>query len=746
MTDTSTVHEPNLEDISIDGLECGGECKEENEIEQAELIFRVDQIWKYETCVMCVVSFTLVLNLVVSITLRVIPPVAWQIRKLLKLFAFGSSISITAVPLFFTHGLIVLLLRFGVKYYKGTKRLKIAAILMVSFGLLNDSYFMGCMPTRSRYILERHKRWQGLAGKLTTTGVAEHGNVTELSVDSLPWIAEVNTHVNQSMPMLDQLEWAETNKSLRGATKKLLPQVQSVEDEIQDSEQRQEQELISEGKNEEKIRKTRLIAYVLLLVLSTSMALPPIVSRLVIPLSVILYFAAQIAGPAYYEAVHGIDAECPHVWEVAEDMFFLTSLLIFRAWRRANDQFFQVIQSEIIEEKVKRCKAEFEHAQLQQRYRGCTENTARSEFENETSRHSGYSSKLSSNRTAPAAPLVFFTGASKNEDACNCVSKEALVRVKGEPEPINVTQVKVGQQVECFDHVRRVTGYSDVKASSIIESETKWVRVVLSDGSSVVLTEDHPMRPLSEDGRNHYNDVVEAGKLTPGADFLTVIKPSSLAVQKVEEVKRSTERVALALKNPDRYSIFVSDPEGAASDESNWIAVGAANLGGLGWARGMSVKRTFISYDEDPFQRTPAFARSQSLPSLHLDSQDEVGFQCQALPGSQTASTGATMEELQDLEQEVVDASVAEFLASSNFKSIGSREHESGTCRPCVFEFRYQQSIAGAAPCRKGPLCHKCHETHEAFTRDSGAARRSMRKKKMKEEVQLREDHAALSL
>jgi len=58
-------------------------------------------------------------------------------------------------------------------------------------------------------------------------------------------------------------------------------------------------------------------------------------------------------------------------------------------------------------------------------------------------------------------------------------------------------------------------------------------------------------------------------------------------------------------------------------------------------------------------------------------------------------------------------------------RSVGSEEHESGRCKLCVFENKYQHF--GKAKCWKGSLCDRCHEWHEPWLKPPRSRRKKLR-------------------
>merc|ERR1712024_370388 len=45
-------------------------------------------------------------------------------------------------------------------------------------------------------------------------------------------------------------------------------------------------------------------------------------------------------------------------------------------------------------------------------------------------------------------------------------------------------------------------------------------------------------------------------------------------------------------------------------------------------------------------------------------------------------------------------------------KSVGSRAHGLGSCKPCIMQHWALRSDSGTTPCNFGVLCPRCHELH----------------------------------
>eukprot|EP00746_Dinoflagellata_sp_MGD_P028910 gnl/MRDRNA2_/MRDRNA2_16838_c0_seq1.p1 gnl/MRDRNA2_/MRDRNA2_16838_c0~~gnl/MRDRNA2_/MRDRNA2_16838_c0_seq1.p1 ORF type:complete len:390 (+),score=70.02 gnl/MRDRNA2_/MRDRNA2_16838_c0_seq1:175-1170(+) len=127
-----------------------------------------------------------------------------------------------------------------------------------------------------------------------------------------------------------------------------------------------------------------------------------------------------------------------------------------------------------------------------------------------------------------------------------------------------------------------------------------------------------------------------------------------------------------------------------------------------------------------------------SIPSNIVNSLNMV------VSGSSAVFCGATInghngvqdaldvQDVQDLHEEQqigvsIKAASSDLFQLQNMglRSVGSLQHMSGECKPCVFE--NQRQHYQKPPCSKGALCEFCHENHDDIRKSKRQYRRQQR-------------------
>jgi len=105
--------------------------------------------------------------------------------------------------------------------------------------------------------------------------------------------------------------------------------------------------------------------------------------------------------------------------------------------------------------------------------------------------------------------------------------------------------------------------------------------------------------------------------------------------------------------------------------------------------------------------------RCMSEPALHATHipPSDAGTQSSSTTTQSGSAASSILSSSEDASivmwnQNVCKASVVAALRSNTLPSAGSYLHQSGSCRPCLFETRQNKQWA---PCWKGALCNHCH-------------------------------------
>eukprot|EP00931_Biecheleriopsis_adriatica_P016924 TRINITY_DN12322_c0_g2_i1.p1 TRINITY_DN12322_c0_g2~~TRINITY_DN12322_c0_g2_i1.p1 ORF type:complete len:944 (+),score=112.73 TRINITY_DN12322_c0_g2_i1:132-2963(+) len=336
----------------------------------------------------------------------------------------------------------------------------------------------------------------------------------------------------------------------------------------------------------------------------------------------------------------------------------------------------------------------------------------------------------------------------------DCLPEGSLVWVEGHALPRRVETVSSGERVLCFD---RLSG--SVKHASVLAVEEQasgqalWCKISLSDGTSVEVTSDHPLHPVKPCqeqraqgwgpwGGGRPGFATPASNLKAGEDHLLVLKVEPVSVESLTSHWSSKPRISLTVQQSERHTIFVAaqSKDGAL----NALAVESANA--YSHILGPGEQHTFIHYAEECHHDLSESASNRSLPipaSLPSPPQDwnavAVPGPADSEPGSQSRdSSGLTSQarestasdDLSGPSAPLLDVFDFEALQAQELKSIGSRHHSSGNCRPCVHEDRF---VTGQKPypCVNGASCEFCHQEHPNLKHEANRRRRMRKKVKL---------------
>jgi len=339
-----------------------------------------------------------------------------------------------------------------------------------------------------------------------------------------------------------------------------------------------------------------------------------------------------------------------------------------------------------------------------------------------------------------APTIVNITPETRLLTACedDCLLPDSVAWVEGQPMPQPLSTLISGQKVLCHDNVSKGLKYAEILDVKTESGTAKWVSVVLEDGTSLQMTANHPVQPLTG-SHSGAMGAVRAMDLCPGSDYLMVLKTMPVLVQEVEAGEAESEdRVFLTLRQPQRHSLFVASPPrggGAGVPTVQTMAVGSADVVPTRSTHAITVKNGFIDLPER--DAMPVLKRSNSAPpdvletkwlpsissamSSSLDDSSVARFSEEDVelilaPSTRPAWRGGVGLGLEP--RYVADAvALSEVLSiqGASLRSFGSFAHAQGNCKSCLFSNRVEHN--GGIACSKGVFCERCHESHDAMQR-----------------------------
>jgi len=376
-------------------------------------------------------------------------------------------------------------------------------------------------------------------------------------------------------------------------------------------------------------------------------------------------------------------------------------------------------------------------------------------------------------RSAPAAMVSSHHRVSdalphskESKDGCgsgDCLPANAVVWVEGEQVPRELSQVVPGQRVLCSDSLTGGMKYAEVLTSRLLESQDiDWVAVALEDGTSLTMTADHPVMPVSATKEVWEPNVtrdsrpflaVPASRLEPGKHAIYVLKLLPVPVLRVDSAGASEAvpqaRVNLTVRQPERHAVFVAQAKvGPGFGPPTPMAVGSADLSMCSpqmLQPEVRVKNTFI----EACDAASDISLCQSAPPTMTVHQREVhcvsdglrsvvddASSCLSLASSVSESVmtkssamssvtfrlagacspSAGVDGHASLESE--NAMLTNFLNMQNcgLNSFGAFRHANNQCKVCPFESMYNAGLK-ERQCRFGAFCDLCHNDHKGRIR-----------------------------
>eukprot|EP00931_Biecheleriopsis_adriatica_P028481 TRINITY_DN16971_c0_g1_i1.p1 TRINITY_DN16971_c0_g1~~TRINITY_DN16971_c0_g1_i1.p1 ORF type:complete len:648 (-),score=111.68 TRINITY_DN16971_c0_g1_i1:63-1982(-) len=434
---------------------------------------------------------------------------------------------------------------------------------------------------------------------------------------------------------------------------------------------------------------------------------------------------------------------------IVDEVAFVPALVVL-CWarktllkvRRQDFQHAETLCRATIQEKVKRCHAEFE-----------AELVKSSEGERrwlETATDSAYMegpfhlSKYHAQSIMSAPPTLGRLEATAARSGCadrhgnDCLPIASQVYVEGSLKAKRSDELQGGDRLLCYDHLLGSLKYVELQDVELISGPVEWTRVVLADGTVMTVTSDHPMRILNSDSAETGSfglggGVVRSAKeLQPGQDMLNILKLGATPVKEISSWQDEQPRARVNVQHSWRYSIFSQAEEtqfngfGAVAVESSDALLGRTDCK---CASDLLVARTFIHFPTDDMagelRQKPASAPPACFKGACLEAQPEA---TNTMGEVRSCAELEVHIEAQHVAQEADDWSQIPYLAdvgtssapaATTDESVWSREvdmatrHALGCCDPCPFEHRHHVK-PGEYPCCSKANCRDklCHEVH----------------------------------
>ncbi|CAE7739520.1 BNA4 [Symbiodinium pilosum] len=368
------------------------------------------------------------------------------------------------------------------------------------------------------------------------------------------------------------------------------------------------------------------------------------------------------------------------------------------------------LKTGIIDEKVKRCQAEFTAERL-------TESSVPKEDGEESSYlYAAYpevpaAPHRGAERIPPSAlsapPNMDRLGLLQSgAPRCDCLPMSAKVYADGSSGGKPASELTAGERILCYDHLAGNIKFVEVDDCTVVSGPCNWSRVAMSDGTQMSVTADHPVRVVgetqSEDSKGAWGlgggRVVPAGELKPG-NMLKILRLGAVPVQAMQIEADDQPRVRVNVHQSWRYSLFCSQ---GAGPEMTAVAVESSD--GLDGRR-EEVQNTFIGGAMQPpdvlVVRKPHSAPGGVAGAPHTDVEKP------ALP----VPEGEGVEDVET--QAGDDSAIGDARGSSSSEDSPDLQHAKGCCQPCLFQSRYFSDPEKYPACSKADcLARNCHLPH----------------------------------
>eukprot|EP00931_Biecheleriopsis_adriatica_P025582 TRINITY_DN15667_c0_g1_i1.p1 TRINITY_DN15667_c0_g1~~TRINITY_DN15667_c0_g1_i1.p1 ORF type:complete len:639 (-),score=62.37 TRINITY_DN15667_c0_g1_i1:185-2101(-) len=381
------------------------------------------------------------------------------------------------------------------------------------------------------------------------------------------------------------------------------------------------------------------------------------------------------------------------VWFMRWPSVYLPILSITIAWQHHHEKAVvltfeasEALRQSAVQERVHRCRAEFEAERLQEGRK-----QVKIAVVQKDEAVSSVSITVPSFKSLPADLVTSKLLCHEGDDGVDCLPEDCHVFLEGDGNSVPLSSVQEGTRILCLDSLLSATAYVRVDELMFNDGVPDCcVSVVLDDGSSMVMTADHPVKVTGA--------VIPAESLKPDVHTIQCLRVVDLKVRNVEVARNSsdTRLVGVRIADGQRYSI-VATASKSSSPLLTSIPVGSidAHMHHHGGQLDMKSGRLRRSNSAPP-SLFSCYCRKEPTPI--------EGF-------SETRTSDSVSLEV------VMPQQTSILPKGQRFSSIGSIHHKDGTCMPCKFHKAFLLGT-NADPCEKGIDCEYCHEgLHEGISR-----------------------------
>merc|ERR1712151_530137 len=120
--------------------------------------------------------------------------------------------------------------------------------------------------------------------------------------------------------------------------------------------------------------------------------------------------------------------------------------------------------------------------------------------------------------------------------------------------------METGEKVLCFDRLTQNLKHAGITNIHRQTGSVDWTHVTLTDGTSLGMTSDHPVQPMSPLGQPSKDGPIRASELQPEKDSLMVLKVVPVLVQSIRNSSEHRSYISVNVNQSERYSVFVAAP------------------------------------------------------------------------------------------------------------------------------------------------------------------------------------------
>mmetsp|Transcript_45535 Transcript_45535/g.81926 ORF Transcript_45535/g.81926 Transcript_45535/m.81926 type:complete len:748 (-) Transcript_45535:105-2348(-) len=442
--------------------------------------------------------------------------------------------------------------------------------------------------------------------------------------------------------------------------------------------------------------------------------------------SFVCFGTPTIVGAVLLQEKGLLDAQSLRALTIDEGMLVVAIAAVcyarWSSWRDKKMEFTRTekLASTIIDEKVKRCLAEFNAQQLFHSKQAQVSDGQESSYlygpvspiipDMPADRAAVMWPSPPSTASAPADLDRLGLLQKEGSPRCDCLPVSAKVHVNGNSQPKMASELEVGDQVLCYDHLVGSIKFVELADVGTVSGTCHWSRISMADGTTMSVTADHPVRVVAEvpdlsperevkgafglgGGR-----VSHAGDLKPGKDMLKILRLGAVPVAEMRIDVDDQPRVRVNLHQSWRYSLFCS--QGAGADMTAVAIESSDALQGRAWGD-IKVGNTFIQSDLSPISEEEAF-----VPRKPKSAPPDLGYQTDWRPDKSDRGSDRGMS---SDETNVGGESDRKTAQSDESEDLHAEEK----CVPCLFQARHYQNPDKFPPCTKEDCQLKnCHLQH----------------------------------